>query len=264
MKDISSKVLIDPSLVLAENSVLRTLESVRKFTYVEPRLEYYYPHSLRKLVDKREWYEKRWAPKYFLGNANPSHPEQVYRFIRETEAVASTFQVKAEHREKHAEFYDSLRGTAQPLLDTFDEGMETFDKDVEPFGKGRKSFNEDWETFEEDIINILFEEWVFLQEHSWIVSRIKKPFTRFMAAGGVCLQFGRRATDLILRRSLHRQGDELLTKVDILCAFGKWIAVGGPSILGIMADPLFSLLSVPGGFFMLFDPDPQPAGKDLL
>ena len=251
MDNISTKVLIDPSLILAENSINRTLDLVKMYTSSQVRFEFYYPQSLRALTHRPEWHEERFGIKYFLGKAYPSRPEEVYRFIEDTTDVLSDFKVKAEQREKHAEFYDSLRGEVQPLLETYDED---------------RSISGEWRgPFDEDIINILFEEWVFLNESSWVVSRMKKPFTRFMAAGGVSLQFSKRATDLLIRKSLKKKDDELLSKVDRLRAFGKWVAVGGTSVGGIIADPFFATITpLVAGFFLLFDPDAQITNKELL
>lgn len=267
MKGISNKVLIEPSLIVAENSIYRTLEAVQAFSRLEPQFEFYYPQSLSKLIQKPEWYEERWAPKYFLSNAYPSKPAEIRRFFKNTKEVVSGFQVKAEQREKHRQFYEILRAGVRPLWrtleadegrfnetrGTFGEQNEAFEADEERFNETREIFGEQSEAFDEDIINILFEEWVFLNESSWIVSRIKQPFTKFMNIGGSSIQFSKRATDTIIRKTLKKTDDELLSKVDRLRTFGKWVAVGGPPVLSFI-DPLFSLTSLPAGFFLLFDP----------
>jgi len=248
MKDVSNKVLIDPSLIVAENSTYRTLEAVQAFSRLEPQFEFYYPQSLSKLIQKPEWYEERWAPKYFLGNAYPSTPAEIRKFFKNTKKVVSGFQVKAEQRETHYRFYEALRAEVEFLLGILEEGEGIFDETRKIFPKRRAHFDE-------DIMNILFEEWVFLNDFSWIVSRIKQPFTKFIAVGGASIQFSKRATDLLIRNTLKKTDDELLSKADRLRAFGKWVAVGGPSIAGIIASPLFSsITSIPVGFFILFDP----------
>ena len=48
---------------------------------------------------------------------------------------------------------------------------------------------------------ILFEEWIFLQTHSWIASRRKWVFAQFIRAGGVSMEFGRRGYDMALQRA---------------------------------------------------------------
>ena len=111
------------------------------------------------------------------------------------------------------------------------------------------------EPFGAYILNILIEEWIFLQERSWIVSRIKKPFSRFIDAGSVCLQFSSRAVDRIINRTLRRGNNELVSKVDRFRAFGKWIAVGGPTIIGPFINPMLSMIGpLAAGYFLLFDP----------
>jgi len=255
MERISNKVLIDPSLIVAKNSTHRTLQAVKTFSYLEPQFEFYYPQSLNKLIQKPEWYEERWAPNYFLGNAYPSTPAEIRRFFENTKEVVSSFQVKAEQRKKHRPFYEALQAEVELLLEPPEEDKDLFDEIGITFPKRRAHFDE-------DIMNILFEEWVFLNESSWIVSRIKQPFTKFMDISGSSIQFSKRATDLLIRKTLKKTDDELLSKVNRLRALGKWVAVGGPPVLSII-DPLFSITSLPAGFFLLFDPDAQVPNMGL-
>lgn len=257
MADISNKVLIDPSLLLAQNSLYRTLELLERFTHSETQLEFYYPQSLLKLIYKLKPDEKRRYSNYFVGNAQPSEPDEVRMFLERSSKFMTGFEIKVEQREKYHLFYENLRPEAGRL-------WSLLDKDKEISDEAREILGNHGETYGEDIINILFEEWVFLNEYSWLVSRIKKTFTRFTAAGSVSLQFGWRATYFLIRKSLKKKDDELLSKVDKLRAIGKWIAVAGPSIAGIIADPLLSLISLPTGFFLLFDPDSDGIDKILL
>jgi hypothetical protein len=58
---------------------------------------------------------------------------------------------------------------------------------------------------------ILYEEWLFLQSHSWLASRRKWVFTRFVWAGGVAVEVGRRGYDAALQRA-RNEIPELLTR----------------------------------------------------
>ena len=48
---------------------------------------------------------------------------------------------------------------------------------------------------------ILFEEWVFLQSHSWIASRTKRVFSTFIREGAVAIEAGRRSYDQAAARA---------------------------------------------------------------
>jgi hypothetical protein len=73
--------------------------------------------------------------------------------------------------------------------------------------------------------SILFEEWLFLQSHSWIASRRKWAFGRFVWAGGVAVEVGRRGYEAVRSRAedelpplLTRQGSK---------GVARWIARSG-------------------------------------
>jgi hypothetical protein len=170
---------------------------------------------------------------YFLFNAYPAEPVEIRTQLQENSNILSGFEAKNQDIKRHSEIYKNLREDLSYL--------------EEPFG--------------EYTLGILMEEWVFLQEQSWVVSRIKKPFNRFIDAGSVCLQFGGRAADRVINRTLKRRSSELVSKVDRLRAFGKWIAVGGPSVLGILNTPLIAVVALfIAGFFLLFDPSDYNTG----
>ncbi|MCX7610056.1 MAG: hypothetical protein N2043_00515 [Ignavibacterium sp.] len=58
---------------------------------------------------------------------------------------------------------------------------------------------------------IFFEEWVFLQEYSWIVSSTKKTFDRFKDAGAVVIEFSEKATQKLIRRTLKKKDDDFIS-----------------------------------------------------
>lgn len=231
MESISNGVLIDPSLLLAKNSVSNTFKLVEKFSTPDTGFNFFYPKSLQRLIQREGLSSESSSIKFFLPNAHPSDLRQLSTAMKEYSVIISSFEIASEIREKYGRIYDSMH--------------EVLGEELH-FGK---------EPFDEDIVNILFEEWVFLNEYSWVVSRIKKPFNRFVTAGSICLQFGCRATELLTRKTLRKKDDDMITNVDRLRAFGKWIAVGGPSVIGMFANPIVSAASPAiAGFFLLFDP----------
>ena len=223
---ISSSIMLDPSLILAQNSIQNTFKTIKSLNKEDPRWKFYYPASLLRMVNDIEFPQEKLS-EYFLFNAYPAEPSEIRMQLKKNANILSGFEARRQDIERYYEIYNNLR-----------EDLSYLEK-----------------PFDEYIFKILIEEWIFLQEESWIVSRIKKPFNRFVDAGSVCLQFGGRAADRMINRTLRRSNDELISKADRLRAFGKWIAVGGPSVLGILNNPAIAV-AVPfiAGFFLLFDP----------
>lgn len=94
------------------------------------------------------------------------------------------------------------------------------------------------------VADILLDEWFFLQEKSWLISKIKKPFTYFVKAGSVCVEFGERTLDSAIRRTLRQDPNHILTKADRLRAFSKWIAVGGTHMVLSITNPSGKSLTI--------------------
>lgn len=227
---ISNSIMLDPSLIIAQNSIQKTFRTMRSIKKQDPLLKFYYPASLLRMINDRTFSQEK-IGKYFLFNAYPAKPNEIGMQLKENSNILLGFEVTGQDIDKHSEIYNNLREDLFYL--------------EEMFGKYT--------------LEILIEEWIFLQEQSWVVSRIKKPFTRFVDAGSLCLQFGGRAVDTMINRTLKRRSDELLNRVDRLRAFGKWIAVGGPSIIGILNNPVTAVIApLIAGFFLLLDPSDQP------
>jgi hypothetical protein len=72
---------------------------------------------------------------------------------------------------------------------------------------------------------ILYEEWLFLQEHSWIGSRTRWAFGRFISAGGVAVEVGRRGYQAALEHA-SEEIPRLLTRRGMK-GVARWIATAG-------------------------------------
>ena len=166
--------------------------------------------------------------KFFQQNAIPADPRDIKKLMKEYSTIVIPFKPTSEEIQHHWEFYKSLKKESR-------------------FWR---------EPVNEQILEILLEEWIFLQGHSWIVSRIKKTFNKFKDAGGIYLQVGKRTFKKLVRKTIKKSRDEILTRADILRAFGKWVAVGGPKVLSAMFH-----IEIPWevdlikDFFILFDPE---------
>lgn len=86
---------------------------------------------------------------------------------------------------------------------------------------------------ESNILDSLWEEWLFLQEQSWLVSRSRKTFRRFIKSGAVALETSKETFDALAARTLRLPRKDIpkaLTSGQRLRASAKWIAVGGSSV----------------------------------
>lgn len=113
-----------------------------------------------------------------------------------------------------------------------------------------------------EVAKILVEEWAFLTAQSWIVSRIKRPFSAFVKAGAFAIEGSRDSFDKLVARTLKKPASDLpigLAYGDRLRAIAKWVAVGGPSAASflfhpILFPPMVALTGIVSGYFLLFDP----------
>lgn len=224
-----TNVLIDPSLVLAENSINNTFHLIRSSAEYGGKLKFYFPRSLKRLVSETQPSKEAPGIKFFLHGAYPSDLKELNTLIKESSDIVLEFNPTQEQLDKHSYAYETLA-----------EELKYRD-----------------ELFEGELLNILIEEWIFLQEYSWVVSRIKKPFNRLIAAGAVCIQIGRRTADILVNRTLRREHDEFLNNIDRLRAFGKWIAVGGATAASRLIIPDMTGITVPTmiGIMLLIDPE---------
>lgn len=224
---ISNNILIDPSLILAQRSINNTFRLVRRLSEQDRDIHFYFPRSLLQVVRNNDYSFREAVSDYFMSNAHPAEQADILNTIEENSDIMSPFEADYNTMTRHSEIYENLIEEISYL--------------------GRPS--------SQHLLNILMEEWAFLQERSWVVSRIKKPFTRFINAGAGCLQFSDTAVNRLVGKTLKRNSNELITKVDRLRAFGKWIAVGGPAITSAFVhQPVLAVSSLVAGYFLLFDP----------
>ncbi|WP_456468016.1 hypothetical protein [Archaeoglobus sp.] len=207
--------MIDPSLLVSESKFEEILEWVKQPSLDMAAEKYYVPASFVEVLYEVE--PNFEVISYFKDGAKVID----LRYLRERlekEKKLEQFKLMRDHLEKYSTFFEFL------LINTKND----------------------------KIARILLEEWVFLQEKSLAISRIKKPFKEFVKAGAVCIEFGKRTLDYAVSRTVKKESD-LLTTVDRLRAVAKWIAVGGPQILPLV-DPLTKLVGLSTSFFLLFDP----------
>ncbi len=116
---------------------------------------------------------------------------------------------------------------------------------------------------DEILIKFIFEEWVFLQQHSTIVSAVKRVFTTFKSCGAVVVEYSKKAWQKIIdkfdlhvkKEFLDDADNNIITNSLRLQYLGKWIGRNWPELLLInpyLIFPALGLRILMG--FILIDP----------
>ena len=108
----------------------------------------------------------------------------------------------------------------------------------------------------------LFEEWVFLQEYSWIVAKFKRIFIVFQNTGAYIIEYSKwgyeilkRKLELMVKRELRYDEDNIINKFDKLRVLGKWIGKSIPDFMFLNQDIFFLALGLKVLFaIILVDP----------
>ena len=234
LENFSVDVILDPSLILAprRETTAATLDLVQRLSGPESEFSFYLPWSFYGALIDRE------------------------RLTAVLLHVGRFFNVPTRE--------DDLG----ELLDQLEQGRGMLADLVTPFDARERIEKYEWlyDSFAEPLIashgpaggllaSILLEEWVFLDTHSWMVSRVKKPFQKFIDAGFPCLQFGKTTVKLLLEKTVKKDY-ETIDRLDKLRAFGKWTAVGGAFVAPFFAPLAASFVGGIPAVFLLFDPDP--------
>jgi len=208
--------MLDPSLIVAKQTLNKTFALIER---LQDNFSFYLPGTFVALVEKRRISVDSPLFKFFLQKAIPAHPRNIVSLLDEYSGVINSFDPQPKEIEKHNEFFRSLSRRER----------------------------------DKQISRIILEEWIFLQEYSWLVSRTKIVFNKFMDAGGVCLLVGKKYFEKLVKKTIGKEFDPIITKADILRAICKWIAVAGEEIVKTKINmPLGLNLAI--NFFILFDP----------
>lgn len=169
-------VLLDPSMLVGERSFKAVMEYVDQRNLRGYGYMFHIPDGFMKLLE-----EESKEVMFFIDKAksvNVGHLRDVARILKKKQAIHS-YNIPEKTGEKYAVFYGNLLR----------------------------------ETKNKTITEILFQEWVFLQENNLMVSRIKKPFTYFLKAGAMGIEYSKETES-----EEHIQG---------LRRLAKWTAMAG-------------------------------------
>lgn len=213
--ELRENVLIEPSLLIDEQSLHQVIKEIP--TLDTKRYQFFVPSKFSDIIQE---VEPNIQNILFFRNGAKLVDLGYLKDILEKENLIRKFEITQDQKEKFGSFYESL--------------LSNTENDI--------------------LAEILFEEWIFLQERSWIISRIKKPFNYFIKSGTIGIELGRKTLDLAVKRTLKKDDTNIVTNADKLRAFAKWIAVGGQSVLPLV-NPIAAVLgSAATGYFLLVDP----------
>ncbi|MFX0196398.1 MAG: hypothetical protein ACFFCW_09775 [Candidatus Hodarchaeota archaeon] len=227
-------VMIDPSLLVADRTMKRLFSEVKKLKSVAD-YEFFIPRSFETFVEQAEVPEKEALIRFFLHNAKPSHLGELKELLKEHLNLVRTFDPDESQKHRHSEVKEWLGDCLKWYF---------------PFR-------------DDPLISVLFEEWIFLQEQSWIVSRSKRAFDKFREVtknymrnskkkGGDYFELGMKQFDEQVRKTLHEDPHVFINHAKRLKAICKWVAIGGT--LGIWVDPTLGSVGATAGVgYMLLD-----------
>jgi len=101
---------------------------------------------------------------------------------------------------------------------------------------------------------VIYNEWHFLMNHSFILAKLRKAFDAMINAGAIALEVSKEKFDEMVCRTLHTEADTALSVRDRLRAGVKWTAAAGPSIAGLVNPIAGAVGGAAAGIFLLADP----------
>ncbi len=213
---VSKNVLFDPSLLLDDRKIIKTLNFMKMY---HGKFNFFILSSFYRILRSND--TKSFKVMAFFEYKEKIYPEEILRMLDRFKRYFTLFEIPlGPYREKYSLFYKNLS------------------KEIE----------------DHYLAEILFEEWIFLQEFSWIVAESKKTFEKFKEAGAVAIELYEKAVDKLIRRTLKKKDDDFINTFDKLRALGKWIAVGSSSATSLLNPLVATFVSLGTGIFLLLDP----------
>lgn len=196
-----------------------------------------------------------------------------FSFFISRQLLDTILQSKEVNFQKLVSFYGiceaNLRITREMLLE-IEKTLNIFELSKDNFEKihSDKNYSYFYENLKKQIkddflTNFLFDEWIFLQQHSTLVSAFKRAFTIFKSCGAVVVEYSRKAWDKIIekfdkhvkREFLNNIDNNIITNSIRLQYLGKWIGRNWPELLMMnpyLIFPALGLRVLMG--FILIDP----------
>lgn len=188
---ISRNVMLDPSMFISKESLDNTMKFVRE-NYDE--FSFYVSNCFKKLLENSEQDEWEKFVEFFVDDKSLSinSKNKIIESFNAIEGLKLCCSEKNHYIDKYSSLYEKLDKI---------EGSKIF-KDI------------------------IFEEWIFVQEYSWLLSNSKRVMEIFKRIGVASFEIGEESFEKICRIILRKESDELVTTVEKFKTFGLLVAAG--------------------------------------
>lgn len=237
IENFPDDLIIDPSLIVAPtySDLAETVEENYRTTHFHvPASFYAVLNEYRDLTDGEEM-----PPEIKFFNAYVELPP-----LQEVESLFQQLDVGRFSAERYFEEYNVVYDALQDALPYVGERQQL---------EGRYSPDGD------PLTDVIFEEYVFLQERSGMVSRLKKTIKTFIDAGITVIETSEDAFDSFCENRLK---DDDQRKKAVAKAAGKWVVISLTGIAGGAIGGFPGAVLSAGGtktaidaaFLLVFDP----------
>ncbi len=246
MSNGSYNLMLDPSMFLTIADDERHLDVMmnRVAALARDGMAMHVPQAFMSFVETNYLSEGEpqvdlgWLNTYAPGHVYPPSWERLYGAMTTRVEFLQTYNPAGYLKEQYNEFVNALVAANPNLLVPIPDA---------PAGEYELSL----------LGQSILQEWIFLQEQSWIVAETRGVFDQIKKAGIECLELGKKALDKIVRKTRGKEEEELITPLDRLITLGKWVAAGGGAVAagGIALPPALAItVAISPSFFVLVDP----------
>jgi hypothetical protein len=256
---LDNHLMLDPSFLFPESltdtvaSIWERNQAIRALR--EPGFQLFVPERFWRLFQTANLYERAIVASFYLRDARGSFAERLRTSDLRSPDLEDVLDVSRNAL---------LNQVEQETIRLYEPGPDAY-RDHEPFRYYLSQAVLDDDSLSDDVRgahgwveNILFQEWIFLQEMSLVGSRTRVSFEKMIRAGGTCLELGKRIAQKAVRRTRNLNTEDQIKSFDVLMTSFKWIALGGvavaPQLFGV--PPLYASLATLGvnRAFVLIDP----------
>lgn len=235
-------VLLDPSILVTDKELAATETRFERYVtenHPENELQFHVSESFRDAVTADAEWEDTAVFNFYKVSDQPAEVNQIQEFLDQYDNRINTY-------------------TADPYyVNTADEEEVS----VSRLLQDEVGYYERFE-YTEQLVDVLTDEFVFLNEESIIAGDSDRQVQKFKDIGSVVLDVGRSAFETVVSRSLDineddlDEGEEILNKANVTRTFGKFSIIGGSSVAGVIGGPLIAALApTAGGIILLIDPE---------
>jgi len=186
----------------------------------------------------------------------------VFSFFISKQLLDAILQGKKSDFQKIVKYYRISNvniGMTRKILLQIENSLKIFEISEDDIEKLRsdKKYSYFYENLEkklkdELLTKYIFEEWVFLQQYSTLVSAVKRVFTTFKSCGAVVVEYSKKAWQKIIENFDHHVKKEFLNNTNNnivtnslrLQYLGKWIGRNWPELLMINPHLIFPALGL--------------------